>query len=1825
MRILLGIPVAFLPLAVFCFLTASTPVHGQSSAIHAVGPDGPEQMAVLYTHGFNDDGASWGVGDLNEQAGTIQFLSTYRTRYQDNTNTAIHLFAGYGIESYAVQWTAASPNVYSDPYATAASGFAFLADAAQLRRETDWVGGVMALHNRARPGFIEVLKTPNMNVVIPAYAPFEAALITLWNPLPVPSQIIQAGRRTFYLALTGKVNNYNDSGRVEEHAIDLLDLLRQERQAGGRLEDYRQVNIITHSKGSLVTRALLHKAEGASREDGGYVANVIYNAPPFAGCSLTELLKMVYDPPVFTRAQLANPWLAQSWTGIREGLIGGPQTPNPRMGDMVRALMQTLVAPFGINISALEDQAPLVKNNLDLLNVFTAEAFTLQQMATAPTGSAAAGVGNLISGLIQAFRPIVTAAAGIPAFPTASVDLTPQGGADFLRNYRNSSNAVQFVNIGTSAPFQHVVWPTAGMAAVAADPDLLTDPASQQGQVSDTYVAVPSAQLLTTTDAFGPRYKLGGFYDTDHGGIMDRFDLMATNWLSIFLAPPTTLELSGTVNAVSVAERIYAVSTDATFSFVSSNFVAEVQNVSLPIQAVHHEYRFLPRYTADPLPTPWEELTPGSSRLLAAALTAHGLENTTVDLQWRAVNLAGGREMIRTATIVPVGDPPVVANTEMLGFANEILKRERGRLDLGPVARSSYLEGLIHRAADLAALKSAPEPDWWIRNPGAKALVAIFDKRGSVDYAWNDPSLGSPARHTDVNALFLTLEDLTDGMNTLTFQPFTESGGIERRGPVQTIRVFVDNTPPEHSFTGLEVGAIGWRVGPATVLEYRAEDLESGGAQGTVSVLGFTNTTFNAGAPFRLGDTDIIDQIRAGPGGDELVGGFITFVAAATDRVGNLATTNFQAYFDFTAPILANLVIEGSLPTPVGVRVFTNEVVLEIDVREPNTSPYLPPAAAFQNLLTGEAAASGPFEYEQTVGAFARYTNSLTLFPGSNLVQVVCQDVYGNIATETLLVDYAQPPASDLAAIELLTPRIDHMNSLYFDEAGNATNFTSGAISGVAVSHDGQRFLFSSAGNGFVYGDSNGRSDVFLTEGGRITRVNTGPVGEQAHGGLSDSAAISGNGRYAYFRSGATNLVSGTENNNLYVKDIETGEIAVISRHFNGAPINRTAGTFDAAPTYNGRYVFFAAQNASYVEGLTDANTARDIYMVDLDPDGNGYFFDDNYVTVAISTANLRTTGNGESRAPSVSNDGRYLLFITQATDITPDLALNGNARDALLMKFSGNALDGTLDVSTRSMYVVNRSSVAGGSTLATGIEAASIAPDGDTVLFASRSNVQFSGDTNSEATGLDLYSSIGESFGTGSISNRVISWQSRGVGGAQSSVPINTPITRLMVTQDRRPAAFFNNKLSWVSIHTNLVPGDANGVADLFVATAGSPGVMAIDPPAPNWIGTDLVSSVAVTDGGLTPDGRSAWWVTTQTYTSPYAPGRSHLYARRIDPPATNTLTVDIVGRGAVTQSPAGSRRSDNATVHIDVDQVTLEAMPDLGWRFVNWEGVDTAIATEATVVLDGDRAVTATFAAATPPSVGSLRVRLDEDTVSEPFVPEITDPDRGDTHTLSIVTPPSHGRVIVDPAGFIYTPDPDYFGRDSFTYQVTDSYGLSLREPATAEITVNPVNDPPRVQSLVEITLGSGQRGPIVPAVFDPDPGDTFTFSIVTQPANGTAAATADGLFYTPDSGFEGVDSFTFRVTDSAGASDTGTVRIDVLPPPAIAGFNLDEAGLNLSVGELPPGVGYTVEFKNQIDDPEWLPVPGTQWPSTAQSFEDGIMMPERYYRLKFEFLSP
>ena len=128
-----------------------------------------------------------------------------------------------------------------------------------------------------------------------------------------------------------------------------------------------------------------------------------------------------------------------------------------------------------------------------------------------------------------------------------------------------------------------------------------------------------------------------------------------------------------------------------------------------------------------------------------------------------------------------------------------------------------------------------------------------------------------------------------------------------------------------------------------------------------------------------------------------------------------------------------------------------------------------------------------------------------------------------------------------------------------------------------------------------------------------------------------------------------------------------------------------------------------------------------------------------------------------------------------------------------------------------------------------------------------------------------------------------------------------------------------------------------------------------------------------------------------------------------------------------------------------------------------------------------------------------------------------------------------------------YIYTPNPDFNGGDSFTFTANDGAGGS--DTATVTLTVNAVNDAPVAQ---DGSASGNEDTPISGTVVATDvDGLTLTYALGVQAANGTVVVNTDGTYtYTPKPNFNGTDSFTFTANDGAGGSDTATITPDGQP---------------------------------------------------------------------------
>lgn len=160
------------------------------------------------------------------------------------------------------------------------------------------------------------------------------------------------------------------------------------------------------------------------------------------------------------------------------------------------------------------------------------------------------------------------------------------------------------------------------------------------------------------------------------------------------------------------------------------------------------------------------------------------------------------------------------------------------------------------------------------------------------------------------------------------------------------------------------------------------------------------------------------------------------------------------------------------------------------------------------------------------------------------------------------------------------------------------------------------------------------------------------------------------------------------------------------------------------------------------------------------------------------------------------------------------------------------------------------------------------------------------------------------------------------------------------------------------------------------------------------------------------------------------------------------------------------------------------------------------------------------------------------------------------GDNVVFTIIENPSNGTVSFAGTIATYSPNQNWYGTDTFTFQVEDSNARKILNSATATITVNSVNDAPEVtnvnasvnslQNLNSESVDINLEGADVE-------GDELTFSIVNDVSNGSTSLSGSIVTYTPNANYDGTDTFTYKANDGQLDSNTasGTITVTDINP--------------------------------------------------------------------------
>jgi Tol biopolymer transport system component len=289
------------------------------------------------------------------------------------------------------------------------------------------------------------------------------------------------------------------------------------------------------------------------------------------------------------------------------------------------------------------------------------------------------------------------------------------------------------------------------------------------------------------------------------------------------------------------------------------------------------------------------------------------------------------------------------------------------------------------------------------------------------------------------------------------------------------------------------------------------------------------------------------------------------------------------------------------------------------------------------------------------------------------------------------------------------------------------------------------------------------RSGPWWTE-----RASVGEAGVQGDGDCL-AIAMAADGRHVAFASSAGNLVAGDANEaaDVFVRDILAGTTECVSVDSAGGLGNRDS--LECAISADGRHVAFRSLATNLV--ASDANGTWDIFVHDR---ASG-------TTTRVSVDEAGDEANRSSSAPTLSADGRFVAFSSSASDLVP---LDTNA---LADIFVHDRLSGT----------TTRASVASGGAQSDGHSLdVALSADGRHVAFASYAANLVPADTNGRG---DIF-----------VHDRVVGTTAR-VSLASAGLQADGESFYPALSADGR-------WVGYTSSATNLVIGDTNGWADVFV-----------------------------------------------------------------------------------------------------------------------------------------------------------------------------------------------------------------------------------------------------------------------------------------------------------------------------------------------------------------------------------------------------------------------
>ena len=356
-----------------------------------------------------------------------------------------------------------------------------------------------------------------------------------------------------------------------------------------------------------------------------------------------------------------------------------------------------------------------------------------------------------------------------------------------------------------------------------------------------------------------------------------------------------------------------------------------------------------------------------------------------------------------------------------------------------------------------------------------------------------------------------------------------------------------------------------------------------------------------------------------------------------------------------------------------------------------------------------------------------------------------------------------------------------------------------GTLAPLSVSAEGSMVAFTSSADDLVLNDTNGYPDVFVRDLAFDTTllVSVDASGTMSGNSASGEPTISADGRFVAFSSSATNLLAGDKNkaSDVFVRDLWSGSTALIS--VNSSGFNDNGASYTPIITSDGRAVLFHSQANNLLPG-SFGTSVENLFWRDLG----------STTTYAVSAFN--SSVYSRALPVAVTSDGHFVAYGGQRADwYVWDSQLHTNA-------YSSTVPDGTSIL-----------------TLA-------ISPDGNRIAYVSASSLTNLCLVDRAAGTLKLLGSarsISHATPSFSADSRYLAYVTSSANISSDTNGLNDvylydclTASNTLVSQPYTPAGSANGDsdspvispdgrfVAYRSAASNLVPGDLNGVPDVFL-----------------------------------------------------------------------------------------------------------------------------------------------------------------------------------------------------------------------------------------------------------------------------------------------------------------------------------------------------------------------------------------------------------------------